>query len=315
MSKEQKHGRALDAESRGHAVSGEGQGELWPDGIIGLEPDTSRLSDFSGECVEGPGAKAPGQPMDSGQVLQPSRKTIQDLLLKEGFLAVQLAAEVDSVEALQGTLAKQLSQNSKETRARYAQSLLRWFFPDGVHGLATRVWVAYRDGTVESDILRYLYLVAEPVVGACVAGPLFPLENGMEVPPDYFDRFLGDHLGEAPPPKTRKRLKSNLMHLGFLARAKGKPDRLCPVASTKTAFLILVHHLFAPTGPRTVEVSRLLSDPFWKYLGYKSEDAVRHVLREADAAGLLGKYVVADQLEQVTTCMTLDEMLVRKVRL
>ncbi|MCX5676476.1 MAG: hypothetical protein NTX87_15860 [Planctomycetota bacterium] len=230
-------------------------------------------------------------------------------------MAVRLATEVESVEVLQETLAKQFTQNSQETRTRYAQSVLRWFFPDGVNGLATHVWTAYHDDTIESDILRYLYLAAEPIMGACVANALFPLENGMEVPPDYFDRFLGGYLGDAPSPKTRKRLKSNLMHLGFLARAKGKPDRLCPVASTKTAFLILVHHLFAPTGTRTVEVSRLLSDPFWKYLGYKSEDAVRQVLREADAAGLLGKYVVADQLEQITTCMTLDEMLARKVRL
>ena len=47
----------------------------------------------------------------------------------------------------------------------------------------------------------------------------------------------------------------------------------------------------------------------------KREDEVRAILREADAAGFLGKYVVADQLEQVTTCMTLDEFMSKKVRL
>jgi len=303
-----------------------------PQGVDALHLGGCREESSSGDVSEA----AEGRPIQSllplevdGRAMPPSqrgavsdamhfgrpRKTIQDLLLREGMVAVRLAVGLDSAEVLQDTLARQLGQNSQETRARYAQSILRWFFPDGVNGLATRVWAAYQDVAVETDFLRYLYLSSEPVMGACVSEALFPLEEGMQIPADYFDRFLRGHFGGDSPAKTRKRLKSNLMHLGFLARAKGKPDRLCSVASTKTAFLILVHHLFAPTGVRTVEVSRLLSNPFWKYLGYKSEDTVRQVLREADAAGLLGKYVVADQLEQVTTCMTLDEMLARKVRL
>jgi hypothetical protein len=39
------------------------------------------------------------------------------------------------------------------------------------------------------------------------------------------------------------------------------------------------------------------------------------VLREADAAGVIGKYIVADQLEQVTTCFTLAELMERRVRI
>jgi hypothetical protein len=177
------------------------------------------------------------------------------------------------------------------------------------------VWDAYNDESVAADILRYLYLVSEPIMGACVAEALYPLEEGMLIPADYFDRFLRNHLGGEPPPKTRQRLKTNLMKLGFLARARGKPDRLQPVIPTNTAFLILFHHLFAPNGPRTVEIRYLFADPFWKYLGFKSEDAVRAVLLGADAAGVLGKYIVADQLEQVTTCLTLHDILARKVRL
>jgi hypothetical protein len=83
----------------------------------------------------------------------------------------------------------------------------------------------------------------------------------------------------------------------------------------KTSLIILVHYLFAPEGPRTVELRHLLANPFWKYLGCKSEDVVRRVLREADAAGFLGKYVIADQLEQVTTCMSLAELIGRRIRL
>ena len=106
-----------------------------------------------------------------------------------------------------------------------------------------------------------------------------------------------------------------MMKLGFLDRARGKPDRLKPVMPARTSLLILLHHLFSQQGTRTVELRRLLADPFWKFLGYKSEDAVRAVLREATVAGILGKYVVADQLEQVTTIMSADEFLTRKVHL
>ncbi len=242
-------------------------------------------------------------------------RSIQDLLLNEGLLAAQLSAEIDSIDHLQEELIGRFSQNSQETRKRYAQSVLKWFFPDGINGIVRRSWLAYGDESIELDLLRYLYLNVEPMMGSCVAEALFPLEEGMLIPSDYFDRFLNDYLGEVPPPKTRKRLKSNLMRLGFLSRERGKPDRLTPVIATKTGFLILLHHLFAADALRTIELRRLFAHPFWKYIGMKSEDAVRRVLREADTAGFLGKYVVADQLEQITTSMTLDEIFRTKARL
>jgi hypothetical protein len=243
------------------------------------------------------------------------QRTLQDLLFTEGLLAARLAVNLDSLEVLHSQLIHHLHQNSLETRSRYARSILKWFFPNGVGSLVRNVWAAYNDESITADILRYFYLVSKPIMGACNAEALYPLEEGMLIPAHYFDRFLRDHLDGEPPPKTRHRLKTNLMKLGFLARARGKPDRLQPVIPTHTAFLILLHYLFAPNGPRTVELRHLFANPFWQYLGFKSEDTVRAVLRSADAAGGLGKYVVADQLEQVTTCLTLDDIFTRKVRL
>lgn len=273
------------------------QAQLWQDALPTADGQSARIAD----------PKNPGKAVD--------RRTIQDVLLSEGLLAVKASVGVSTLPGLQDALAKQLGQNSMETRVRYAQSILRWFFPDGLDGLARRCWLAYGDADIEADILRYLYLVSEPVMGTCVAEALFPLESGMQIPPQYFDQFLTSFLGEPAPAKTRKRLKSNLMKLGFLDRARGKTDRLKPVIPARTSLLILLHHLFSQQGTRTVELRRLLADPFWKFLGYKAEDAVRTVLREANAAGILGKYVVADQLEQVTTSMSADEFLTRKVHL
>jgi len=243
------------------------------------------------------------------------RKTIQDVLLKEGLFAVKLAVGLTSAEQLREKLQQDLSQNSAETRRRYARSILLWFFWDGMDGLASQIWQTYEDDALERDILRYLYLTAEPLVGKCVESALFPLEEGMIVPTAYFERYLQGVLGEPPSPKTLERLKMNLAKLGFLDRSSSQGDRLDRIDLDKTSFLFIFHAIFSRTGPRTVELASVLSHPFWKYIGLKSEQAVRAILREADAARLLGKYVVADQLEQVTTCFTLTDLLKKRPRL
>jgi len=258
--------------------------------------------------MEPPGAKTLGD-------RRRPRKTIQDLLLPEGLLAVRLSMGTDNAGELQQKLQQELKQNSAETRRRYAQSILLWFFWDGVDGLARKAWQAYEDEDLEIGILRYLYLTAEPLLGTCVEQCLFPLEEGMLIPPSYFERYLRDTLGEDPPAKTLERLKMNLAKLGFMDRSPTKGDRLKRVAENKTAFLLVFHSVFSPAGPRTVELHQIIRHPFWKYLGLKSEKSVRGILKEADGSGLLGKYVVADELEQVTTCFSLSEILDRRIRL
>jgi len=242
-------------------------------------------------------------------------KTLQDVLLDEGLQAVHLAAQVQTIAELQARLTQELHQNSQQTRRRYVNSVTKWFFPDGLDSLARRVWMAYEDEALLTHVLRYQYLAAEPIMGDCVAQCLYPLEEGMVVPSAYFERYLRDRLGEAPWAKTLKLLKMNLAKLGFLDRSPTAGDRLCRFAPDRTAILIVLHALFAPAGPRTVELAAIVSNPFWKYMGLGSEQALRAALRAADGAGLLGKYVVADQLEQITTCWTLAELLGRRFRL
>jgi hypothetical protein len=100
-----------------------------------------------------------------------------------------------------------------------------------------------------------------------------------------------------------------------LERSPRQDDKLLALNPTKTSLLLLTHYIFAPAEPRTIELRNLLANPFWKYIGLKHENDLRDIFREADAAGYIGKYVVADQLEQVTTCLTLEAFLSRKVRL
>jgi hypothetical protein len=264
---------------------------------------------------DGSAQNVPTQPVQPSRRGAGAKKTISDLHFPEAILAVKESTGCQDLRELQTRLVSSLGQNSQETRVRYARFVIRWFFADGLDGIARKTWVAYQDEKILIDVLRYLYLVHEPVMGACVSECLYPIELGMRVPASLFDRFLSTHYGGAQTPKTTQRVKSNLMRLGLLERSPGEDDRLVALNPTKTSLLLLTHHIFASAEPRTIELRTLLADPFWKYLGLKGEDEVRSIFREADARGCIGKYVVADQLEQVTTNLTLDSFLSGKVRL
>src|SRR3989442_2425755 len=105
--------------------------------------------------------------------------SIQDALLVEGRLAVKLSVGCQSLAQLNELLLKNLGQNSLQTRRRYAQSIIRWVFSDGIAGLLPRVWRAYDDESIMTDLLRCSYLAHEPVMAACIADALFPFENGI----------------------------------------------------------------------------------------------------------------------------------------
>jgi len=237
MSKRPTRRRASNDTLAGSATA---QGALFP-----AEPRTNAAPDSSRTSPTSP----PAYPVRSSPPKVAARKTIQDLLIAEGLAAVKMSETAESLSDLHQRIAADFKQNSRETRTRYAQSVLKWFFPDGLGGLAHSAWLAYRDERIEMDLLRYLYLAAEPVMGLCVSEALFPLQNGMQIPATYFDRFLRNFFREDPPDKTKCRLKSNLMHLGFLDRTRGKSDRLQSVVFDRTSLLILVHYLFAPDQP------------------------------------------------------------------
>ena len=97
---------------------------------------------------------------------QRKRKAVQDLLLDEGLWAVMRAEQHTSIESLQEDLLANLKQQSEETRRRYVSSIIRWFFPEReLKSVGVQVWRASRDRALTLEILRVLYLKAEPIVG------------------------------------------------------------------------------------------------------------------------------------------------------
>lgn len=64
-----------------------------------------------------------------------------------------------------------------------------------------------------------------------------------------------------------------------------------------------------------MRLSEILDTTCWRFLGLKKPDAVRHILRQAEAAGLIARYAAVDELEQVTTRFTRDEYIQQAKRL
>ncbi len=137
-------------------------------------------------------------------------RVFQDLLFDEGIWAVREAVRFDHIEELQHHLEANLPQNSEATRHRYAQSILKWFFPTGTpDSLARQVWTAYGDESLVQEILRLLYLQAEPLLGECVVEALYPIAVGSLVPHSYLHQ-LGAHQtargGQGPAAQPHRRV-------------------------------------------------------------------------------------------------------------
>src|SRR5438876_11765255 len=119
------------------------------------------------------------------RILNRPHKTLQEVHFRESLLAVGQIGAVTNVDELRARLSAQLPQNSETTRLRYADSLIRWFFRDGLQGLALSVWRRYQDQAIQTAIHRYLYLSAEPIVARCVVELLPKLQERVVVPADY----------------------------------------------------------------------------------------------------------------------------------
>jgi hypothetical protein len=171
-------------------------------------------------------------------------RVIQDLLWKEALMTLEWAEDHGDAGAFQEFIRTNLPQNSLSTRTRYAQTLIRWFYHDGVPGLVGRVWMAYRNQALAEEVLRFRYLEAEPIPAAAVADALFPIQENAVVPDSYLANFVREKFGGDVPEKTIERLKSNLRKLGFLGGAAHQRNVLRPLTPSATGFLVLLHYRF-----------------------------------------------------------------------
>jgi hypothetical protein len=238
---------------------------------------------------------------------------IQELPWEPAIQAFKDSIGFDDFSTFRAHLEENLPYNSAETRERYTQTIIKYFFPNGSLGeLPERVWHAYMDDQLLEESMRYQFLTQEPTVAQFLVVQLNPMSPGSVLERASLEEFI-----KKVDPKGRKkmveRLGYALRRMGLVVRER-RQDIVTQLQPTKTSLLILVHHLYAPT-PRIVTLRDILEDPFWQYLGFRQEAIVRRILHEANANGLIAAYATIDQLEQITTRYTLDEWYEKRLRL
>lgn len=206
-----------------------------------------------------------------------------------------------------------LPQNSSETRRRYASLVTRWFFPEHeLNSLLARVWRTYHDDELMKQVARVLILENEPVIARFVIDIIYPILPGQPLPPNLGRDYIVSTYGSFKQ-DSHDRLLTTVHRLDFLTR-NGQGWTVAAVPPPVDGLLILIHDRLAPT-PRIVRVADLLATPWWRYLGLRTANDVRTALRTAHAAGLLARFSVVDDLEQITTRYSLESYLGQALRL
>ena len=250
---------------------------------------------------------------------QPS--TLQDFPYAAAIQAVKNSLAFTDYDEFYQHLLHTLPQNSLETRRRYASLVTRWFFPQHqLNSLLPRVWQAYHDDELMSQVARALVLENEPVIARFVTDIVFPIAPGEPLPANVGRDYIISTYG-AFKENSHKRLLTTAHRLDFLARSGQQHRRelsrtwlVAAIPPPVDGLLILLHDRLAPT-PRIVRVADLLATPWWRYLGLRTADDLRAALRTAHAAGLIARYSVVDDLEQITTRYALTDYLGQALRL
>jgi len=232
---------------------------------------------------------------------------------KESIFAIKASVRFRSFETLKRHLIENLPQNSLKTKRRYASYVLARFFPNqSLQQLSVMVWKSYHDENILLDTMRFEFLRRERLIALFIEKKLSGFAPGSLMPKEVFLDYLTEIYGEIKP-KVFSRLTEILRSLGYLGHNNRKYF-IPSIVPNKTAFLIILHHLFAKTV-QTVALKDIETDPFWKYLRIPNGQSIKQILREASANNLISKYIVADQLEQITTRYSLKEFIERKIAL
>ena len=239
--------------------------------------------------------------------------TLQNFPWQASIQAVKASTGFETYEDFYRYMVQYLPPNSPQTRKRYASLIGKRYFPGRcLDNLLTRTWKAYQDETILVDLMRVAALEAEPVIARFLLNKVWPLAVGQVFDVADALAFIQETFGSFKM-TSYKRLLLSLRRLGFLGRYNGEWV-VEEIPTPADALLILLHDRLAPT-PRIVRLNEILEADWWRFLGIKQADEVRHILRRAEAAGVIARYVAVDELEQVTTRFTRDEYITQARRL
>ena len=239
--------------------------------------------------------------------------TLQDFPWEDSIWAVKSSIGFVSYGEFRDHLLANLPHNSPQTRLRYTSLITRRYFPDGsLDNLLTQVWRHYRDEPILTDLMRVATLEMEPAIASFVVEELLARQPGAILDPQVPRAFVETAFGEFKK-KSYERLLLSARYLGFVGRYN-KSLVIEEIRTPADAMLIILHDRLAET-PRIVRLAEVLEGHWWQYLGLRSADAVRDILRAGESAGLLARYAIVDELEQVTTRFSRNEYIDKALRL
>jgi hypothetical protein len=240
-----------------------------------------------------------------------TRYNVQDPIYLRNFpWAVQHSVGFRDWDEFVRYLLENLPFSSTTTRQRAVGEIHKIFDGSIADALVVRIWKAYEDEHLLTDVIRTKWLSAVPeALGRFCTEWLPKFEVGRPVTDADRSEFLAAEPGLYDP---RRRLLRVYATLGFL-RKDGKHFVVSHQSLPKTAFILCLFDRFAQQ-PGTVSVRRILDDAFWRYLGGRHESDVRRSIDDAELAGLV-RHEQVDQLDQITTRASLSDLLQRRVRL
>ena len=235
-------------------------------------------------------------------------KVFQEHYWQDSIVAIKLSCKFKNYEDFYIKLIEELPQTSEASRKRIASTILSRFFPEKSLDQPTQLaWKTYKDEQLLQALMRYQFLVSEPVIAEFVKRYVLTAQPGDRLEfHELADHFIKELYGEAKP-KLQSKLSGSLQTTGLVTRSK-QSLYVREQTDMQRAFGVLLHVLFAPQ-PTTIDVQDILNHVFWRYLGMRSPTEVIKLLRWLESKKILAKYVRADQLEQVTTIYSATEIL------
>ena len=224
---------------------------------------------------------------------------------------LRLVTEVDNAEILTNAKAIEnlLHFNSKESRGRYSRAIVTRFKRLERHELQDLFDLAKVSISVETleKVWRILFCRIEFLFAKTYLELVWPRDPGTSLSRDEVKSYI-----ETGFPQQSKTLYERLMNCfkqsGYLL-PQGKQDLIIVGFANLEEALVIATHLLLAREPRTIKISEIEANPYWKFLGYKKFDHVRVAFRNAEAKGMIMRYAVVDHLEQITTRYTWPELL------
>jgi hypothetical protein len=239
--------------------------------------------------------------------------TIFKPLWNESKLAIKQSVRFKDFDNFRRHLEENLPQNSDYTRKRFTRTIIKRFFPErSLETIQGLVWKYYKNDEYLQEVMRYQFLESEPIVADFVITNVLPLPVGSLLDANSLRDFTiakyGRHITD-----TATSITSAVRDLGFVYRSNRR-SIVRQIEAPKTSLLILTHFLFAET-PRTVSLKEIINHNYWRFLGINMKVTVRQIFTEAAERGIISKYTVLDELEQLTTRYTLKQFLEERLKL